>query len=370
MSVAAAEVAELMVVPGTVPLPALQPLGGLLAGALIMSDRRQWRRLAAAACGAMLLSTAAVHGRPVLPSLAFSLIVGLEAWAVAWVIGRTTASPFALNRVAHTSRLVVASTLVPAAGGAFAAIALVSPDLHAGLAAWRSWWLADSIGLLLVAPMAIAAIAERDRFAGVLRSWTALEMAVVFGGAFVVAQGIFGEAVDPVVRVPAYMLPFLIWPVFRFGPGRTCAMLFLVSLSGLWHAGQGLGPLVLRGAPAAEQVLRSQGAAVISAVSLLLLASVVAERTRIARENLELLAQLQQALAEVKTLRGFIPICAWCHKVRDDAGFWQRIEQYLDTRTDATFSHSICPACAEAAHDDVERHHLTGRTAPPYNPPA
>ena len=65
--------------------------------------------------------------------------------------------------------------------------------------------------------------------------------------------------------------------------------------------------------------------------------------------------------AQLKTLRGFIPICAWCHKVRDDAGFWQQIEQYLDTRTDATFSHSICPACADEAHDEIASHGLSGR---------
>ena len=58
----------------------------------------------------------------------------------------------------------------------------------------------------------------------------------------------------------------------------------------------------------------------------------VAERTRVAQENTVLVAESQQALAEVKALRGFIPICAWCHKVRDDAGFWQQIEMYLDAR--------------------------------------
>lgn len=97
----------------------------------------------------------------------------------------------------------------------------------------------------------------------------------------------------------------------------------------------------------------------VAAVSLLLLASVVAERKRVAQENAALVVQLQQALLEVKTLRGFIPICAWCHKVRDDAGFWQQIEMYLDARTDATFSHSICPACALDAGDEIDAVRMT-----------
>lgn len=63
-----------------------------------------------------------------------------------------------------------------------------------------------------------------------------------------------------------------------------------------------------------------------------------------ARQN-ELIAELQNALAEVKTLSGFIPICGWCKKVRSDEGFWQSVEQYVSTHTDATFTHGMCPGC-------------------------
>jgi hypothetical protein len=140
--------------------------------------------------------------------------------------------------------------------------------------------------------------------------------------------------------------------------------MLVVSLIGLWNAAQGHGPLALAGAPAASIVLRSQGAMAIAAGSLLLLASVVADRKRVTQEHAVLVAKLQQALAEVKTLRGFIPMCAWCHKVRDDAGFWQQIEMYLDARTDATFSHGICPACAEDAQDEIASH-ASGTDVPP-----
>jgi len=178
-------------------------------------------------------------------------------------------------------------------------------------------------------------------------------MAVLLAATAAMAQSVFGEALDPLLRVPAYLLPLLLWPVFRFGPGGTSVAIFVVLSIGLWHATHGEGPLAITGGGASDLVLRSQGAGAIAAVSFLLLASIVAERKRVARENVILVAQLQQALAEVKTLQGFIPICAWCNKVRDDAGFWQRIEQYLAKRTDATFSHSICPACAELAKHEL-----------------
>jgi DNA-binding response OmpR family regulator len=59
----------------------------------------------------------------------------------------------------------------------------------------------------------------------------------------------------------------------------------------------------------------------------------------------ERVADLEQALAHVKTLRGLIPICAWCKKVRNDQNFWQQVEEYLGEHGDVRFSHGICPEC-------------------------
>jgi CheY-like chemotaxis protein len=56
-------------------------------------------------------------------------------------------------------------------------------------------------------------------------------------------------------------------------------------------------------------------------------------------------SKLQTALDEVKTLSGLLPICAWCKKIRDDAGYWQQIENYIKAHSDAQFTHSICPDC-------------------------
>jgi len=62
-------------------------------------------------------------------------------------------------------------------------------------------------------------------------------------------------------------------------------------------------------------------------------------------EREKLIADLQEALARVKTLSGLVPICAWCKKIRDDRGFWNEVEVYVQNRSDATFSHGICPEC-------------------------
>jgi DNA-binding response OmpR family regulator len=57
--------------------------------------------------------------------------------------------------------------------------------------------------------------------------------------------------------------------------------------------------------------------------------------------------ELQVALANVRQLSGLLPICAYCKRVRDDADYWQQIEQYLAKRSEAQFTHGICPDCFE-----------------------
>ena len=63
--------------------------------------------------------------------------------------------------------------------------------------------------------------------------------------------------------------------------------------------------------------------------------------------------ELKNTLAEVKTLKGFIPICASCKKIRDDEGFWGQVESYITQHTDAQFSHGICPDCEWRLYPDL-----------------
>lgn len=73
----------------------------------------------------------------------------------------------------------------------------------------------------------------------------------------------------------------------------------------------------------------------------------LSERKQAQEELEEEHRQLQKALDEVRTLRGIVPICSYCKKIRDDHGFWNQVEQYVSDHTEARFSHGICPACLE-----------------------
>ena len=82
------------------------------------------------------------------------------------------------------------------------------------------------------------------------------------------------------------------------------------------------------------------------------LESHVAERTR----------KLQQALANVKSLSGLLPICAGCKKIRDDKGYWSQVESYIQQHSEARFSHGMCPDCSQQYFPELAE-------ADPDNPP-
>ena len=71
----------------------------------------------------------------------------------------------------------------------------------------------------------------------------------------------------------------------------------------------------------------------------------VTKRKKAEEERERSIRELQTALAEVKTLSGLLPICAWCKNLRDESGYWESVENFINKRTLADFSHSICPDC-------------------------
>ena len=66
-----------------------------------------------------------------------------------------------------------------------------------------------------------------------------------------------------------------------------------------------------------------------------------------------LIRELRESLKEIKTLQGIIPICASCKNIRDDKGFWYRVEEYVESHTDANFSHGMCPACIKEHYPEI-----------------
>ena len=80
----------------------------------------------------------------------------------------------------------------------------------------------------------------------------------------------------------------------------------------------------------------------------------ISDRKKIEKEKGQIIGELQQALAKVKQLSGFLPICSSCKKIRNDEGYWSQIESYISDHSEAEFSHSICPQCAKKLYPEFD----------------
>lgn len=93
--------------------------------------------------------------------------------------------------------------------------------------------------------------------------------------------------------------------------------------------------------------------------SVICISKNITERKRAEQEREHLVEELQAALLHVRTLSGMLPICASCKKIRDDHGYWTQLEAYIQSRTEAEFTHGICPDCIQNLYPEI-RHPKAG----------
>jgi two-component system, cell cycle sensor histidine kinase and response regulator CckA len=86
----------------------------------------------------------------------------------------------------------------------------------------------------------------------------------------------------------------------------------------------------------------------------------ITERKKVEAERTDLIAHLNETLSKVKTLSGLLPICASCKKIRDDHGYWQKLETFVREHSGAEFSHSICPDCMKLLYPEFAPHSQAG----------
>jgi integral membrane sensor domain MASE1 len=210
---------------------------------------------------------------------------------------------------------------------------------------WWTWWLGDTVGILVVTPVVLS-WSKPPRFTWEPRRLA--EAGLLLGLLLSVALFVFGgwRPWGIVTGALAYMtVPLLVWATFRFGQRGATASLLLISIIAVWGTIHQHGPFVQK--TLNESLLLLQAFVGILAVTALALAGVLAERRQAEQAKAIAIEQLEQALHEIKTLRGLIPICAWCKRIRNDAGSWEQLEAYLHEHTEAEFSHGICPECSE-----------------------
>jgi hypothetical protein len=80
----------------------------------------------------------------------------------------------------------------------------------------------------------------------------------------------------------------------------------------------------------------------------------ITSRKQTEAERERLIADLREALANVKSLSGLLPICAACKKIRDDQGYWSQVESYIQKHSEAKFTHGMCPDCIKKFYADLK----------------
>lgn len=123
-----------------------------------------------------------------------------------------------------------------------------------------------------------------------------------------------------------------------------------------------------------ERILHEQAAPVVmphsGAVKVIGVVRDITESRLAQQEREKLIVELQEALENVKTLSGLLPICANCKKIRDDQGYWNQIEVYLQKHSDAQFTHGLCPECVRKLYPELYDVPLPGESSRQEQPPA
>jgi sensor histidine kinase regulating citrate/malate metabolism len=96
------------------------------------------------------------------------------------------------------------------------------------------------------------------------------------------------------------------------------------------------------------------GLLIASMVILFIEKKIIFKRKLMQKEREKLIADLQDAIAKINTLKGLLPICANCKKIRDDKDRWEQIESYIREHSEAEFTHSICPECVKKLYPDLD----------------
>ena len=137
-----------------------------------------------------------------------------------------------------------------------------------------------------------------------------------------------------------YGNPRPFWTVSRVAAFMTAILIISIIVMGVWryHSTMRLNQALL------ENIQKEEAAELKLQESYDTLEKKVVERTK----------ELQEALSEVKSLSGLLPICSHCKKIRDDQGYWNSIEKYIQEHSEAEFSHSICQECAKKYYPDYD----------------
>lgn len=328
---------------------AVWPPAGIALAACLVIGYRVWPGIFLGAFLTNLLTAGSVT-----TSIAIAVGNTLEGLLGAYLVNRFAGGRATFDRTWNVFKFAflaaMISTTVSATSGVTSLVIAGFASWADYRSVWLTWWLGDATGDLILAPVLIL-WASVTRVAW--KKWQLVELSLLLLCLFLVGQVVFGRLFPFAMKnYPLEFLcfPILIWAAFRFGQREAATAILLLSAIAIRGTLRGLGPFSQPREN--ESLLLLQAFMGVTSVMIMGLATLVMERKR-AEANLEaLVLDLQGALGRIKTLKGLLPICSACKKIRDDKGYWNHIESYIRHHSEADFTHGICPSCAQRLYGE------------------
>ncbi len=318
------------------PVLAFCPLHGVLFVALVRTARARWLESLVAVLAGVVAFALVGPDRGLAQCLRHFAPDAAATCIAAWVIQRSAPDGLSLGRLRDVVLfvgVVVFATFLSGVGAA----ALMPEAAGPTRALFRSVWSSDLLGAFAVAPALLTLSDGRLRSIRANRR-TRRELVALLAAIVAVTYATY-HATTPFPLPRGFPALLLVWTAFRFGPRGSAFGMALMTVTVLCAVASGqLAVLPSLGTNPNALLWELQGFLSLSFVTVLVLAALSEERA-VLIDRLE---------GEVRVLRGLLPICAHCKKIRDDAGDWHVLERYLQRHTEATFTHGICPTCMTA----------------------
>lgn len=268
-------------------LAAVWPPSGLLLAILLLTAVGRWPLLIASVAAAIFLANLSA-GNSALVSLGFALANCAESLLAAALLRRLHPGPLTMARLRHVVLLFFVAVIGSCAGTALlgagvAALAFGAPFWQA----WRVWWVADGLGMLIVGSTILSwavpgRCSYRPHGRGAVAEGLLLGVALLALGAVT-----FGADPDPLIGPSPYLVfPLLLWAAVRFGPPGASLAALLLALLAVSLTVQGRGPFAIFGPDSVLPTLEVQAFLLVAALTALALAALTAER-RDAQQTIE-----------------------------------------------------------------------------------
>jgi PAS domain S-box-containing protein len=263
------------------------PPSGLLVGALAISPTHTWPIILLAVAPANVAANLLV-GKSLAVSGAFMLTNMLANVLGVWLLLRLIGPRITLTRLKEVLGLIALPGVLSTALSATAAATVVTVGM--GVASfwsvWYTWWAADTLGILLVAPVILAWSTAKASTFKTASAYRIAEAVLLFAAMMLVTALVFGTASEPssmLMPLPYLTFPCLFWAAVRFGPQGASAASLSLAVMAVWTTAHELGPFAMAGASVGEHVLSAQAFLGVSILTALVLAAALSEHTQVAQ---------------------------------------------------------------------------------------